>query len=123
VDVTPGGAQLMVAAGLSYPTGVAVDGAGDVFIADAGNGQVVEVTPGGIQTTVPATVLGSPQGVAVDGAGDVFIADAGNQQVVEVTPSGVQTTVPSHRTELPVRRGGGCSGRCIHCRSRNQPGG
>jgi len=56
---------------------------------------VVEVTPSGVQTTVPATGLSAPTGVAVDGSGDVFITDVNNNRVVKVTPSGVQTTVPT----------------------------
>ncbi len=78
---------------MSGPFGLAVDGAGDLFIADTNNSRVVEVTPGGVQTTVPASGLNSPYGVAVDGAGDLFIADTFNSRVVELTPSGVQTTV------------------------------
>ena len=83
--------------GLSNPQGVAVDGAGDVFIADTGNNRVVEVPAGGgAQTTVPASGLNDPPGVAVDGAGDVFIADPNNNQVVEVPAGGgAQTTVGS----------------------------
>ncbi len=73
---------------------MAVDGTGDVFIADYGNNRVVEVTPSGTQTTV-ASGLSLPTGVAVDGTGDVFIAEYFNDQVVEVTPSRTQTTVGS----------------------------
>ena len=51
-----GGAQTTVGTGLSGPYGVAVDGAGDVFIADTGNNRVVEVpAAGGAQTTLAAT--------------------------------------------------------------------
>jgi hypothetical protein len=93
--VEPASAQAVVpAAGLSSPFGVAVDGSGDVFIADAGNNRVVEVKPDGTQTTV-ASGLSGPTGVAVDGAGDVFIADYGHNRVVEVKPDGTQTTVGS----------------------------
>jgi hypothetical protein len=63
---------------------VAVDGQGDVFIADLGNGRVVEVKADGTQTTV-GSGLSTPDGVAVDAAGDVFIADAFNNRVVEVS--------------------------------------
>ncbi len=90
----PGTQTTVPANGLSFPYGAAVDGAGDVFIADPNNNRVVEVTPGGTQTTV-GSGLNYPHGVAVDGAGDVFIADAHNNRVVEVTPSGAQTTVGS----------------------------
>ena len=91
------GVQTTVGSGLSASAGVAVDGAGDVFIADTFNNRVVEVAAGsGAQTTVPASGLSGPAGVAVDGAGDVFIADSQNNRVVEVTAgSGAQTTVPA----------------------------
>ncbi len=67
---------------------MAVDGAGDVFIADSGNHRVVEIPAGGGAETTVGTGLSSPSGVAVDGAGDVFISDAGNEQVVEVAAGG-----------------------------------
>jgi Ca2+-binding RTX toxin-like protein len=93
--VQPASAQSVVLdTGLSYPTGVAVDGAGDVLIADSGNNRVVELKPDGTQTTI-ASGLNGPTGVAVDGAGDVFIADNYNFRVVEVRPDGIQTTVGS----------------------------
>ncbi|MGA2348138.1 MAG: choice-of-anchor D domain-containing protein, partial [Candidatus Sulfotelmatobacter sp.] len=78
--------------GLKGPDGVAVDGAGNVFIADESNNRVLKITPSGAQSTV-GSGLSSPDGVAADGGGDVFIADFGNNRVVEVTPGGVQTTV------------------------------
>ena len=58
---------------------MAVDGSGDVFVADTNNNQIVELTPGadGTQTTLPITGLSFPNGVAVDGSGDVFVVNAG----------------------------------------------
>jgi hypothetical protein len=74
---------------------VAVDGAGNIFIADTGNTRVVEIpTGGGTQITV-GSGLSSPTGVAVDGAGDVFVADSNHNRVVKVKAAGVQTTVGS----------------------------
>ena len=96
---TPGPAT---SSGLS-PSGVAVDGSGNVYIADAGNDVVEKVTPSGTlsifagvvghsgpPTAGPATSsdLNSPSGVAVDSSGNVYIADAGNDVVEKVTPSG-----------------------------------
>ena len=86
--------SVVPATGLNEPYGVAVDGSGDVFIADIGNNQVVEVKADGTQTTV-GSGLNEPYGVAVDGSGDVFIADTGNNRVVEVKADGTQTTVGS----------------------------
>ena len=88
------GVQTTVGSGYALPYQIAVDGAGDVFIADSNNNQVVEITPGGVQTTVSVSGLTEPAGVAVDGAGDLFIAN-GDKAVVELTPNGVQTTVPT----------------------------
>ena len=67
---------------------------GDVFVADTNNSRVVELTPGGVQTTLGFTGLSYPGGVAVDSAGDVFVADSANNRVVELTSGGVQSTVP-----------------------------
>jgi len=91
------GVQTTVGSGLYSPFAVAVDAAGDIFIADTGNNRVVEVPAGGgPQTTVPADGLYDPHGVAVDGAGNVFIADTYNSRVVEVPAGGgPQTTVPA----------------------------
>ena len=63
-------------------TGVAVDRiSGDVYIADAGAGDVLQVTPAGT-TSVVASGLNAPTGVAIDPAnGDVYIADTGNHEV------------------------------------------
>ena len=65
-------------------TGVALDAAGDVFVADTRNDRVVELPVGGSQRTLPFGFLVVPIGVAVDGAGDVYVADFNNDQVVEL---------------------------------------
>ncbi|MCX6594263.1 MAG: hypothetical protein NTZ56_22340 [Acidobacteria bacterium] len=85
---------------LGKPSAVAVDAAGNLFIADSGNDRIRRVTPDGFITTValvggPATSvpLRSPTGVALDAAGNLFIADSGNRLIRRATPSGVVTTV------------------------------
>jgi CSLREA domain-containing protein len=95
-------------AAMIVPNGVAVDGAGDLFIADTSHNVVREVRPNGIITTVagngtqgysgdggPATAakLSGPFGVSVDATGDLFIADNGNARIREVTSAGIITTV------------------------------
>ena len=81
--------------GFSQPFGVAVDGAGNVFVADKANTTVKEIVAAGGYTTV--NTLGSgfitPTGVAVDGAGNVFVADSGNGAVKEIVAAGGYTTV------------------------------
>ena len=82
-SVTFAGVQTAVSAsGLSSPTAVAVDGAGNVFIADTYHSRVVEVPAGGGAQTTVGSGLSAPYGVAMDAAGDVFIADTGNNRVV-----------------------------------------
>jgi hypothetical protein len=85
-----------VAAKLNTPRSVAVDGAGNLYIADKNNSRVRKVDPGGTITTVagtgragysgdggPATAaqLKDPYGLALDGAGNLIICDEGNHRV------------------------------------------
>ncbi|HTV82993.1 MAG TPA: hypothetical protein VME18_10115 [Acidobacteriaceae bacterium] len=75
-----GGAQSVIGAGLVTPSQVAVDAAGNVYVADSGLHAVEEYPQGSGATAATTTVgtgLTAPTGVAVDGAGDVFIADTG----------------------------------------------
>jgi sugar lactone lactonase YvrE len=88
----PSGAETSVGSGLKSPSGVAVDGAGDVFVTDPAVPAVFEVKPGGTQTELGAGFT-TPQGVAVDGAGNVYVADAGAHAVEVIPVSGAQTTV------------------------------
>ncbi len=98
---------------LAAPEGVAVDTAGNLFIADTWSNSVRKVTPGGVISTVagngtggysgdggPATsaMLDGPSGVAVDAAGNLFIADQWNHRVRKVTPGGVISTVAGNGT-------------------------
>jgi sugar lactone lactonase YvrE len=83
---------------LSSPFQVALDGAGNMYVADDGeedSGNVVRIPTGGGAATVVA--LGTPGGdpiqeivgVAVDGAGNLFISDHENERILVVTPAGV----------------------------------
>jgi sugar lactone lactonase YvrE len=97
---------------LNDPTGVAVDSAGDAFIADSRNDEVEEVTPAGqlsivagvagksgLPTPGPATSsdLGDPSGVALDtSTGDLFIADSKNCVIEMVTPAGQLSISAGH---------------------------
>ncbi len=78
------------AALLNSPIGVALDGAGNVFIADQGNNRIRKVS-GGLITTVAGTGLNSPSGVALDGAGNLFIADLGNNRIAKVSGGTIST--------------------------------
>lgn len=76
----PGGyTPTVIATGFSYPVQVAIDGAGNLFVADQDAGTVYEVVPnssGGYTRTAPlgTGTLGSVQGAATDGAGNLYVS-------------------------------------------------
>src|SRR5262249_10211565 len=89
------------------PQAVAVDAAGNLFIADTGNFRVRRVTRDGVISTyagngtlgsqgdgglATAAALNEPQGLAIDAAGNLFIADTGNHRIRRVAPDGTITT-------------------------------
>ena len=89
------------------PSGVAVDSAGNVFVADSSNCTIRKVTPAGVVTTLAgspgaygtndgtgsAARFNYPAGVAVDSAGNVFVADTRNNTIRKVTSAGAVTTL------------------------------
>jgi len=84
------GNQNPVGSGLINPTGVAVDGNGNVYISDYGNNrELKETVSAGIytQNTIASSGLGHPVGIAVDGGGDVYFTDTFNNQILKETPS------------------------------------
>jgi DNA-binding beta-propeller fold protein YncE len=94
----------LVTLGLNQPYGVAVDGAGNVYIANTGSNAVVEwTTANNTATTLVSSGLNQPYGVAVDGAGNVYIADTGNNSLKEWTAAGSNvTTLVSSGLSSPV---------------------
>ena len=101
---------------LSSPTGVAVDGAGNIYIADFGNNRIRKVSAStGLISTVAgngtqgyngdgiaatSAELDLPVGVAVDGAGNIYIADFGNNRIRKVSAStGLISTVAGNGTQ------------------------
>jgi sugar lactone lactonase YvrE len=91
----------------NQPVGVAVDGSGNVFVADTGNATIRRVTPNGVVTTLAGiagiaglsdgvganALFNQPHGVALDGAGNVYVADTGNAAIRKITSNGTVTTV------------------------------
>jgi sugar lactone lactonase YvrE len=104
---TPGGADgTGPFATFHTPSGVAVDGNGNVYVADSANCLIRKVTPGGSVTTLAGTVnvqgskdgtglaatFDAPSGVALDASGNLYVADTGNDTIRKVTPQAVVTT-------------------------------
>ncbi len=104
---------------LNYPTSVAVDSAGNLFIADSGNFRVRKVSPDGIIATVAgnggapawpreatsgASATGvaiMPSHVAIDGAGNLYIAESSYADVRKVSPDGTIHTALASAAGLP----------------------
>ena|GEM_PF-1919213 len=91
----------------NFPSGVAADGSGNVYVADQYNNTIRKVTSSGLVSTVAGVAGGwgsadgtgsgarfnDPEGVAVDASGNVYVADTRNHTVRKVTASGVVTTL------------------------------
>ena len=104
---------------LNYPSGIAVDASGNVFIADYSNHRIRKVSSAGIISTfagngyisggyggysgdgglATAAELNYPQGVAVDDNGNVFIADHYNMRIRKVNTTGIITTIAGNGTQ------------------------
>jgi sugar lactone lactonase YvrE len=91
-----------------YPTGIAVDGSGNVYVADAGNNAIRRIFPKGtnwIVTTIAGGTSGSrdgtgtnaqfyfPTGLALDSATNIYVADQHNATIRKITPSGTNWIV------------------------------
>ena len=113
---------------LSSPSGVALDGAGNLFIADTYNRRIRKVDSAGVISTVAGTgeftfgggdrgdggpavdaQLATPSGMALDGAGNLFIADTYNNRIRKVDSAGVISTIAGSG-ETGLIGGGGFSG-------------
>ena len=96
-----------VSATYNDPTGLGVDATGNVFVADAGNNLIREISPAGVISTFAGSsgvsgntdgtgtgaLFNSPRDVKVDGTGNLYVTDYNNNTIRKITPAGVVTTV------------------------------
>ena len=107
IGITGANDGLGPAASFFFPYGIAVDSAGNVYVADLGNKLIRKITSLGTVSTLAgssSSVSGyvdgqgsaarfyDPHGVSVDSNGIVYVADSGNHLIRKITPSGMVST-------------------------------
>ncbi|WP_195760084.1 putative Ig domain-containing protein [Flavobacterium sp. LC2016-23] len=103
------------AARFFFPSGVAADAAGNVYVADTNNQLIRKITPEGVVSYLAGSgVVGDgdytglrasfnyPRGIAVDASGNVYVGDVDNNKVRKITPAGAVTTLAGYKTSGDV---------------------
>jgi len=109
------------AAQLQQPTGVGLDGSGNLYIADHGNNRIQEVSPAGVISTLAgsgaygfsgdngpaiAATFANPQGVHADALGNVYVADTFNNRIRKISTTGIISTVAGNGSSSSGGDGG-----------------
>jgi sugar lactone lactonase YvrE len=102
-----------ILASFNGPTGITIDASGNLFVADAGNNLIREVTSAGVVSTIAGSdstgfingidtsaTFFAPTGITVDGPGNLYVADAGNNAIRKITSGAVVDTFAANDTTL-----------------------
>ena len=73
------------AATFNGPAGIAIDAAGNLYIADYGNNAVRMITPAGVVSTVGKNSLNHPYGITVDASGNIYVSNYGNSTIQKLS--------------------------------------
>jgi trimeric autotransporter adhesin len=92
-QVSPLGLTTTLFTGLQSPRGMAFDGSGNFYFAEAGRKQVWISAPSGSISAIASGVWSSPEAIALDASGNLLVADSGLAQVLSVDSSGHVTVI------------------------------
>jgi len=88
-----------------FPSGITIDAAGDLFVADRDNAAIRKITQQGVVTTLAGGTFGFKDGrgtaaqflqmigLTIDRSGNLYVADDGNSAIRKITPDGTVTTI------------------------------
>lgn len=91
----------------NQPRGIALDAAGNLYVADFGNDTIREISSAGVVTTIAGrpgivgtqdgigtnALFNSPSGMTIDGAGNLYVVEVGNNTVRKIAPNGTVSTL------------------------------
>src|SRR5579864_2060193 len=95
-QISPGGVATTLGTGFSFPTDLALNNSGDLFVASSANnvggnqGYITEIAPGGAQSTFASGI--DPQAIAFGSSGNLYEADYISGNIYKFAPNGARTT-------------------------------